>query len=122
MKKTMQKVIGAGIVAASVLGIARLAGATTPWGPITPTSSQAVTDTNPNNDTVTIQASIFNGAAFATVNSNTGPFTNVLGLECSDGSIQAQQVNGTNQYNGNLSFYCPFFTTAVKATGQITSN
>src|ERR1700678_110054 len=109
MKKTMHKVTSVG-VAASLLGIAAVASATNPtaWGPFTPTTSQAETATNTNGDTVTIQASIFNGAAYATVNSNTGPFTNELQLNCSDGSEQAQQVNGTNTSNGNLSFYCPF--------------
>lgn len=121
MNRSVRTMMGLGILAAT-LGIGGVASAMTTWGPWAPTQSAPVTDNNPNGDKVTIQASVFNGSAFATVNSNTGPYQNALELKCSDGSEQAQVVNGTNTSNGNLAFFCPFFTSAVVGLGGITSN
>jgi hypothetical protein len=122
MMKSLRILLGTGILAATALGISAEAGATVSWGPQAPTWSTAQTDHGPGSDYVTMQTSVFNGSAFSTVNGNIGPFNNQLGLKCSDGSIQASSVNGTNTSNGNLSFYCPFFTSAVWGAGQFTSN
>ncbi|MGH7271890.1 MAG: hypothetical protein ACREJ3_15780 [Polyangiaceae bacterium] len=123
MKKSLRTWMGTGVLAATALGMGGLAHAATAWGPLTPTQSQVVTDhsaTPP--DTVTMQTTVFNGAAFATVNSNVGPFKNLMELDCSDGTKQAKQVVGTNPLNGNVAFFCPFFTTAVQALGIVESD
>jgi hypothetical protein len=124
MMKSLRILLGTGILAAAAVGISAEAGATVSWGPTAPTWSAAQTDNSVSTpgDTVTMQTSVFNGSAFSTVNSNIGPFNNQLALKCSDGSIQASSVNGTNTSNGNLAYYCPFFTSAVWGAGQFTSN
>jgi hypothetical protein len=123
MTKSLRILLGTGILAATALGLSGEAGATVTWGPRAPTWSEAITDVNPTSpDFVTMQVSVFNGSDFSTVNSNAGPFTNELALKCSDGSIQAGSINGNSTTNGNLAFFCPFFTSALYGTGQITSN
>ena len=71
---------------------------------------------------VQIQATVFTGSVWATVNSNVGAFTNVAELDDTAGGAVAQQIVGTNTVNGNLVLLAPFFTTVTHGEGSITSN